>query len=141
MKCGPPASVFCSRLYVICLPSSALAPLMDKGLRAEGVIFISDLINDPAGPIRRAVFGCRSTGERTFPVRVSSIIALSGSSVYTVARSRIVFPASPSVLTLNVISPVPPGGICLECETARQPHPAWTPAMFNGASPSLAMLK
>jgi len=141
IKCFGSDLIFFSILKLMFVPFLALTSVISNLLMAGGVIVTSVKIGSPAWPVRRATLGFTSAAEMTSPVRVSSMVATFGSSVYTVACCLIFFPALPSVLTFNVISPVPPGGICLEYETVRHPHPEYTPGIFKGASPLLLMLK
>ena len=106
----------------IFVPSLAATLVMSNLLMAGGVMVTTVCSGSPAFPIRRTIFGFTSAAEITSPVRVSSMVAFSGSFVYTVACWLIFLPAEPLVFTFNVTSPVPPGGICLEYETAKQPH-------------------
>jgi TRAP-type mannitol/chloroaromatic compound transport system permease large subunit len=75
------------------------------------------------------------------PITVRSNRGVTGESVLTAMFFVNVLPPYPLVLTLMVIFPSPPGGICLVYETAAHPHPVLTVSIFNGAVPLFCTIK
>ena len=89
------------------------SPSILQGYFSSGIIFTVLTMESPAKPLKVTLLGIMVTKLLMLPITVKCNKGVAGESVLAVILFVKVLPPYPLVLTLIVIFPSPPGGICL----------------------------